>query len=78
MMYTKLALLQVLLLPGALVDKMEIANATEDIKAALRKLGYKLDGHRICVMRIIADLFEVRYDYQYFGVWDASRKTFID
>lgn len=57
---------------------METVDATTDIRNALCKLGYKLTGHKIGVVRIMVDLFKVYYDDQYFGVWDGYRKTFID
>jgi hypothetical protein len=58
--------------------KMTLAEALEEVKDALRKLGYRIPGHRIGAVRVMVDLFEVYYDDTYFGVWDGSRKTFID
>jgi len=57
---------------------MTLAEALEEVKDAIRKLGYRIPGHRIGAVRVMVDLFEVYYDDTYFGVWDGSRKTFID
>lgn len=57
---------------------MTLAEALEEVKDALRKLDYRIPGHRIGAVRVMVDLFEVYYDDTYFGVWDGSRKTFID
>lgn len=57
---------------------ISIADVTKEVKDALIKLGYSVYNHNVGVHRVMVDLFKVYYDDQYFGVWDASRKTFID
>lgn len=57
---------------------MSITDIATEIKDALIKLGYGVYGHNIGVHRVMFDLFKVFYDDHYFGMWDTSRKTFID
>lgn len=57
---------------------ISIADALEEVKDALINLDYSVYRHNVGVHRVMVDLFKVYYDDQYFGMWDASRKTFID
>jgi hypothetical protein len=58
-----------------LIRKDMAARWQDDLLAALRVLGVSGD----VTFRYLADFrIEVKVDDEYFGIWDAVRKTFVD
>ena len=60
---------------------MEMKELLTEVQTALEALGYDLGKHTFVVRvrtDLTADRCEVRLDGEYFGVWDTTRKTFVD